>query len=179
MSSMNSASFARGGSGVMGRGGGALRGASTVLSAASQIESSAPVGNGVTIAELACPGSGVPVAGGGARTGKGVPVALCGVPGSGVPVAESPSRYLRGGAGRARRAGDSWLGRVGGSVASTEISALQLRHRTVTTLPDTLRRNRSSPSKKRELQAAHETVKGIFQMARAERGAAAQESIRI
>jgi hypothetical protein len=89
-----------------------------------------------------------------------VPVAVDVVPSTGVPVAESPSLYLRGGAG-ARRAGGSWLGRVAGSVASTEISALQLRHLTVTTLPDTLRRNRSSPSKKRELQAAQETVNGI------------------
>src|SRR5450432_2173580 len=81
--------------------------------------------------------------------------------GSGVEVASPSLCFGRGGAGCARRGGGSWLGNVAGSVASTEISASQLRHFTVTTLPDTLRRNRSSPSKKRELQAAHETVKGI------------------
>jgi len=71
-----------------------------------------------------------------------------------------PKRWPR--RSRARtRSGRLWLGSVAGSVASTEISAWQLRHFTVTTLPDTLRRNRSSPNTKRDLQAGQATVKGI------------------
>jgi hypothetical protein len=51
---------------------------------------------------------------------------------------------------------------VAGSVASTAISALHVRHFTFTKLPATRRRYRSSLSENREPQAGQETVMGIF-----------------
>src|SRR4051812_31518701 len=67
--------------------------------------------------------------------------------------------FGRGGPGYLR--GASLLGAVVGSVASTAISALQVRHFTFTKLPATRRRYRSSLSENREPHAGQDTVMGI------------------